>query len=339
MIGDQTQTTTATSNFSNTSSANSSSNYKYNGLVKVPFFQVLYRDLGSLFSYIQITTPPYSIIHHVMTVFRIFQTIGPCIHFCNFLLWPKDTLAGKTSSWISIFFQIVPADYMGIIRNSACIIFLVISISMSIIVLLCCGYYKKKATMPGFWSSLIYIYYSSIPHILHLPIATCICVTVSEIIFLNTSLSIIEIIVFIVCLVMILVQIFFVTLLNEQTIAFKPQSMMTVTPTTWNFQFYISMEVTIVTAFISQASDDAVLYSIVILLSTVFYGLMTRLPFYKGGFASPFVDAIILSIGVYGVIMNLILTAFTALKRDISLLVIFFMVGSFFVVYIGCPVM
>ncbi|OHT14517.1 guanylate cyclase [Tritrichomonas foetus] len=200
-------------------SMNSGGGTKYNGLIQISKYKIFLKDLGFLFSYVQITSPHYSILHKVITIIRLLQIVGPSLNFNNKLIWPKGTIAGSASSWASLFFQIVPADYVDASRRGFSILFIVLAILMIIFVIVSSSYYKKNANLSPIVSNVIFLYYSIFPHIMQLPVANNICVNFSQYAFFGKELSTTNWVIIIFSICVIFIQTYFVMSITRQTIA------------------------------------------------------------------------------------------------------------------------
>ena len=124
-------------NTANTITFASSSNQKYGGILEKSASKVLRKDLSELISYIYSVSPPFEILHYVITIIRILQTIGPSL-FPGYLdFWEADPISDKTLFVFSIFFYLIPPKVHDDASIIAMIIYIVLVAVFIIIIFTC----------------------------------------------------------------------------------------------------------------------------------------------------------------------------------------------------------
>ena len=84
------------------------SEMNFYGLKKQNFFKIFRKDFIQLVNYIFSVSPPFNIVHNIMSVIRIMQFLLPCFipAYSNF--WIKGSIDQITINAIAIFYYLIP---------------------------------------------------------------------------------------------------------------------------------------------------------------------------------------------------------------------------------------
>ena len=300
------------------------SNDKYDGLLKVSLRKKTLNLLVNLFSYVYSVAPTFVIVHNIISVFRIFQLIGPSFFASYDILWIKGSKDLKMMNIISVLFQIIPVTYNDESFEIFLITYIVFQALVIIFIFSAGYYYEKNANLPSSVSACIAFYFASFAHILH-PIAINIsCTAIFNMVVGKRDVTAASICIIVLSLLISFFIIFITMRISSRTLTFRPNSFLTVSMLTWNFQYN---EVAILSFFSSVGSSFENKHRWICIammgITGAIYGLSSYVPFFEGGFVQRIVENCILSTNLTCFVNCVVMIIFVVLEKPAKNYLIF----------------
>ena len=300
------------------------SEMNFYGLKKQNFFKIFRKDFIQLVNYIFSVSPPFNIVHNIMSVIRIMQFLLPCFipAYSNF--WIKGSIDQITINAIAIFYYLIPPSEITSVAYIFIILYDVIQILMIIIIIISTIYFKKFAKLPKFIPILIYLYQSTFGHFFH-PILFYLIF--SGISFL-TSAKIRSTMVLprfltisVIAFICIGFNFFFMSIMNSQTLVFRPNSLASITSQPQYFIFICNILINI--CFSLGSVFDKTIQIFLFSINIILYIITAFSVFIKGGFIQDFVSNLVLSSSITGAVFTLIDMLFIINNKNGSLAILF----------------
>ena len=153
-----------------TSGLSMSLSSRWGGMIEESLYKKTRNSLFQLMSFVYSECSGMFILHHIISVFRILQFVGPAF-FCSFSqIWPKNSMSYTIMSLVSVFFHLLPPS----IRDDAAVPFLGVYAGVGILFFIfffgASFYYKEYATLPDIVPNIVYVFLGTVGYLLH-PIA------------------------------------------------------------------------------------------------------------------------------------------------------------------------
>ncbi|KAK8863767.1 hypothetical protein M9Y10_011457 [Tritrichomonas musculus] len=300
------------------------SNEKYGGLLKVPLRKRVQNLLVNLFSYVYSVAPTFVIVHNIISVLRILQLIGPSFFASYDILWIKGSKDLKMINIISVLFQIIPVTYNDESFEIFLIIYIIIQALVIIFIFSAAYYFEKNANLPPSAYSFISFYFASFAHILH-PIAINISVTaIFNMVTGKRDVTASSICIIIFSFLLSLFITFITMRISSRSLTFRPNSFLTVSMATWNFQYNEVNLITILSSIGAPFGDKHRWVCILMIsLTGIIYALSLYLPFFQGGFVQNIIENSLLATNIACFVNCILMLVFVILDKPAKNYLIF----------------
>ncbi|OHT03458.1 Adenylate and Guanylate cyclase catalytic domain containing protein [Tritrichomonas foetus] len=291
---------------------------KYYGLIEQKWSKIIQNRLYQLFSYLDSIVPNLFPMHDIISFFRIFQFIGPCLAIGYNSIWKPDSIESQTLSIISILFHLLPAKNRSEATIYMNFIYIFIHIVFFISLYFSSYIYRKKAKLPKYFAPIISVYVFTFGYLIHPIIFNINGEMIGQLINQKSmkfqiSVEIVSLILVILCF---LVWIVFWVTIAIVAFTFRPNSLMTVISSP---QIYFVMATIIITTLTGIASQLSKYPSFILtFISAVFYGFTTYLAFSPGNFVKLIIKRIIFTISISSAIISVVFSIYILIGRSSS---------------------
>ena len=317
MKADMTSASTA-----NSISFASSSNDKYNGILEKSATKILRKEISELISYVYSVSPPFHVLHIVITVIRILQLLGPSLNPGYKQFWKTDYYSDKFLFIFSIFFYLVPPEVYDTASLPMMIIYMALNALILVMLVISAKIYKKNAYLPSFLPPIISCYFCTLGFVLP-PIGMEVMFSKFSKYFFDASSenSITRtIIILVISVIITIVYLYIFLTIALQVLTFQPMSLMTVCTMPQNL---ITLAVLAINLFIGLSEYSSQLITMIFCsIAALIYALASLIVFYRGGLVKTMEATFYLASCYTGIVTVVIILVFQALKKDASLVII-----------------
>lgn len=311
-------------------SLNSDSIARYMGLIRPSYFKIFRKDLSQLFGYIYSIVSSFSVLHKIMTFFRIVQFLGPSLMNCFFNFWVKGEIQEITVDVLSFFFHITPGSTQDRVGFIFIYIYIGLKVFLSILLLSSVIYFKKYAKLPNFLTAYIVFDFTIFGYFLH-PIAlNDIFYILGKVVSGKFDGSIVEFSTdFCIVIIISIIHFWIVINITSKSLVFSPDSLMSVTSSPSNFIFIVTSFINILVGFASPLSKlpQAIILAIVFVL----YAVSSFSVFQSGGFIEFSNSVFILASSITGAGFTLLVFVCIILEKKAELEFFFAFLALFIV--------
>ncbi|KAK8880566.1 hypothetical protein M9Y10_003246 [Tritrichomonas musculus] len=335
MKADETQNGATSFLQTNSISFNSSNHMKYNGLIEQSFYKKLFNDLSQLFNYVYADAPPFTIVHHIVTVIRLLQIGGPSLCAGYYSLWSNSDSARDTVSILSIFFHLIPPSGRDIASVYFLIIYIVILVCLLTLLFVSAVVYRKSANLPSIIPPIISFYFAFFGVILH-PIAFELAFSeLGRAIFEESHYSVVPLVIlFVISFAISLLYFWIFLMIAQQSIMFRPNSLLTVCSQPQTITFVLQLVITVFTGFPETLTDKTNFQGIMLVFAGIAYFASIYNAFFYGGIVSPVMTAAFLSTCITSGINCFINAIILFINKQATLIFVIIYIILFIVVFV-----
>jgi len=325
------QISTSTSNTISSTFKAISDSAEFQDFIEMSMFQKMNNGLFALLAYVDSFSSYFIGIQSIISYVRLFQFLGPSFAAPFINIWENGQFSSKLIGFISVFFHLfTPSSRLGIARI-ALLLYFAFFIVFFILLLLSSRRYRLTARIPSSICILIALFMNTFGYISH-PIALEL---LSEVFgkILNPSTGE-RIGAEVIQELLIIFFTFFayqylMTRFTSLSVAFRPDSLITLHPSAHMKLFAITQGITILLGIASQLSR---VYQMGIIIFCLFgYLFSTNIVFSGGGLINPTHIQLFLACSFSGMINLVVVLVHIYFSRKGSDLTFFLFIASFLV--------
>ena len=311
-----------TINNANTITFASSSDQKYGGILVKSASKQFRKELIELVSYVYSVSPPFKVIHIIVTFLRILQLLGPSL-FPGYLdFWRTDPISQKTLFIFTIFFYLIPPEVHDKASFYGIIVYIVISALAEILFFTASKIFKQKANLPHFIPPIISFFFSSFGFILP-PIAIELLFSLfSEYVFSTEENQHVTrtIILLVISVILTIIYLYIFIMIALQVLTFQPMSLITVCTMPQIIIISSGLIINAVVAICEFANSKTTI--IFCLIVAVLYLATFLTTFYKGGLVKANETKLLMASCFDGFVTSIIMAIYMILEKDASFIII-----------------
>ena len=134
-------------------------------MIELSTYKKTRNNFFQLFDYVTTTSPPFFIVHLIMTIWRVLQFFGPTFCTRYYTIWGNSGVMKAVNDVLSVFFTIVPASYQADGAVYVMYIFSILFILIFCFLQGCSYYYSKEAKLPTSIPPIISLFFGTIGYI------------------------------------------------------------------------------------------------------------------------------------------------------------------------------
>ncbi|OHT15047.1 Adenylate and Guanylate cyclase catalytic domain containing protein [Tritrichomonas foetus] len=278
---------------------------KYNDILEISLKKRIRNALFALFNYVSLTSPKFIILHSVVSFWRAAQYFWPALAADSKDVWGESSISYKVLSVLTIFFQIVPVRCRHLIDKSEyqnnpdkvtylsygndpsflfLLVFSIVFIGFFNFLLFFAFSFEKNARVPTIVSYMIAVFFSTVGYLVPSGVASVSGGLLGRVINNPDDLgsNIGNIFMFLIANTVSIVYQYLQSSIYSASIAFKIDSLPSVTPKT---SFLTSVTYLIATLFMGIASQlNSTPRIICMIVSIITYGLTIPSILLNGGY-------------------------------------------------------
>ena len=293
---------------------------KYRGLIKESFIRKIRNSLYNFYSYAYITANDFDIVHYVMSFWRLWQFMVPCLA-ANYPIWNISSFSGQLVNIITIIGQFIPVQSREIAALPFVIACIIVDFLLIIVVSIFGYILIAQAQLPHFVANVIVFLSTSLFLLIQYPCAQFVGETLGQwIMGTNHYSTAATAVCTILGIVAYHIYFFIVRNLISMSVMFRPFSLLTISHKTQTLFFSAGSIISLLCGIASQL--DKIPRIILTVVMAILYFLCIFTEFYHGGLVRAIEGTAITATAASSCIMTIVIIVFDVLDQNGSELIV-----------------
>ncbi|OHT02950.1 Adenylate and Guanylate cyclase catalytic domain containing protein [Tritrichomonas foetus] len=234
---------------------------------------------------------------------------------------------------ISVVFQIIPIKFIEDIRVPFLIAYCAILGVVLILIIFSTLYFHKNASLSIYLAIILALFFAIVIQILP-PIAISMIFRLfSAAANGSDDMTVGNIILIVISMIFTITYIYLMNFIVYRSLAFKPNSLMTVSSVTWGYQYFEPIVLNCLIGFASKFEGKSVQYIMVAIIGVIYWAYII-LPFYQGGFIHDIIQKAVITTNAASGILCFVNCYFCSTTKYSSIVMLFSYVGGWVIIYI-----